>query len=298
MSKLHIFLLTVISGSLILMTSCENNPVASTESTDVPKKDSTLKDDMPSPNLVVSIDTMGTLDTIRNQNSAAYKRVQFQSMDSLLIDANYYHVNNTAPSILLCHQARWNKYEYDSIAVVLKHKGYNCLATDQRSGGIMNIDNIQPVNATHRRAVTSNLPTDYLDAEQDIIAAIDYLYEKTKKPIILWGSSYSSTLALYNGLNNDKVAAVISFSPGNYFSAQKGSLIPLLETSTKPFFITSSQAEAEGVQSLLNNKKTSTQQVQFIPKADGHHGSRALWASKAGNQEYWAAIISFLESLN
>lgn len=291
-------LLITFFGFLILTTSCETSSTVDDASDEVSQEDSTTTSNMPNPNLVVATDTAGTLDTIHNQNSTTYQRVQFQSLDSLLIDANYYHVSNNAPSILLCHQARWNKYEYDSIAVVLKNKGYNCLATDQRSGGIMNIDGIQPVNATHIRAVAANLPTDYLDAEQDIIAAIDYLYNKTQKPIILWGSSYSSTLALYNGLNNDKVTAVISFSPGDYFSEQKGSLVPLLEASSKPFFITSSKTEAEGVRNLIKNKEQAEQQVQYIPKQDGHHGSRALWSSKIGHEEYWTAIISFLESLN
>lgn len=91
---------------------------------------------------------------------------------------------------------------------------------------------------------------------------------------------------------------MISFSPGDYFSAQKGSLIPLIKASTTPFFITSSQKEAEAVQNLVQDKALSKQQVQFVPKADGYHGSRALWASNVGNEEYWIALMSFLESLN
>jgi len=296
MNKQYFILLINCFFLALLTTGCEtakeDKPVKNTGTTITSL---TLNDKA---NLVVQSDSSGTLDSIQNKNSAAYERVQFHSLDSLLIDANYYAASPTAPSILLCHQARWNKYEYDSIAVALQKKGYNCLATDQRSGGLMSLDGIHPINATYKRATTAGLPTEYLDAEQDIIAAINYLHNKVQNPIILWGSSYSSTLALYNGLNNDKVAAVISFSPGNYFSDQKGSLIPLIAASTKPFFITSSKKEAESIQDLIQNKILSSQQVQFIPTADGFHGSRALWASKTGNEEYWTAIVNFLESLN
>ncbi|MFT5646082.1 MAG: dienelactone hydrolase [Aureispira sp.] len=285
------FCLALLTTACETTTTAEEKPVESTETTTSPIQNSKV-------NLVVQTDDTGTLDSIQNKNSAAYERVQFHSLDSLLIDANYYAASPTAPSILLCHQARWNKYEYDSIAVVLQKKGYNCLATDQRSGGVMTLDGIQPINATYKRAIAAGLPTEYLDAEQDILAAINYLHHKTQGPIIIWGSSYSSTLALYNGLNNDKVAAVISFSPGNYFSDQKGSLIPLIAASTTPFFITSSKKEAKDIKALIQNKVLSKQQVQFIPTADGFHGSRALWASKTGNEEYWTAIMSFLESLN
>lgn len=293
MNKIYITLLIYCFGFVLITTSCKNTTKSNLE--EEVKTSATT----PLANLIVQIDGTETLDTIENKNSTAYKRVQFYSLDSLLIDANYYVVNPTsAPSILLCHQAGWNKYEYDSIAVALQNKGYNCLAIDQRSGGMMSLNGIQPINATYNRAITAKLATEYLDAEQDIIAAINYLYTQTQQPIILWGSSYSSTLALYNGLNNDKVAAVVAFSPGDYFSEQKGSLIPLIATSTKPFFLTSSKKEAEGVQALLQDKTLEHQQVHFIPKSDGNHGSRALWASKVDNKEYWTAITSFLESLN
>lgn len=298
MNKLYTTLLINCFCLLLLSTACNSTNRPEDKPTESPKANVLSPSQNTKGNLVVQIDSSNTLDSIQNKNSAAYERVQFHSLDSLLIDANYYAASPKAPSILLCHQARWNKYEYDSIAVVLQQKGYNCLATDQRSGGIMSRDGIHPINATYNRANAAGLPTEYLDAEQDIIAAINYLHQKTQGPIILWGSSYSSTLALYNGLNNDKIAAVISFSPGDYFSAQKGSLIPLIKASTTPFFITSSQKEAEAVQNLVQDKALSKQQVQFIPKADGYHGSRALWASNVGNEEYWIALMSFLESLN
>jgi pimeloyl-ACP methyl ester carboxylesterase len=298
MNKLYLLLLINFFCLALLTTACETTTNSEDKSDEKPQTNTSLPNQKTKGDLIVQIDSTGVLDSIQNNNSAAYERVQFHSLDSLLIDANYYTASPTAPSILLCHQARWNKYEYDSIAVALQKKGYNCLATDQRSGGMMSLHGIHPINATYKRATTAGLPTEYLDAEQDIIAAIDYLYNKTQNPIILWGSSYSSTLALYNGLNNNKVSAVIAFSPGDYFSDKKGSLIPLIEASSIPFFITSSQEEAEDIQHLIQNKALSKQQVQFIPKAAGFHGSRALWTSKAGNEEYWTAINKFLESLN
>ena len=59
----------------------------------------------------------------------------------------------------------------------------------------------------------ANLSRQYRDAEQDIIASIDYLQKLVKKSIIIWGSSYSAALVLKVGNKNDKVSAIISFSP-------------------------------------------------------------------------------------
>ena len=217
--------------------------------------------------------------------------VQFPSLDGLEITANVYEVKKGAPVILLCHQARYNKYEYDSIAPVLNEKGFNCVAIDQRSGGSL----FGHENETFNRATEAGKATDYLDAEQDIIAAIDYTSERFGQSVILWGSSYSSTLALYQGLENDKVSAVISFSPGNYFSEEKGSLIEKLAEFKKPMFVTSSSEEAPELKGLLKEMELNEHQVQFEPVEAGYHGSKALWGGQPGGEEYWTAINSFLE---
>lgn len=219
--------------------------------------------------------------------------VTFPSLDSLAISANLYHLNDTAPVIVLCHQARFNKFSYDGIAPQLMQLGFNCLAIDQRSGGPISSQQ----NETRNRALALGRPTEYLDAEQDIIAAVNYAYDTYQKPVILWGSSYSATLALYIALNNPKVAAVISFSPGNYFKDQKGSLTDLLVGFEKPFFLTSSRSEAPGVSELLSKMTLTNHQTHFIPTASGHHGSRALWVTQEDGEAYWTALKTFLTQI-
>lgn len=144
-------------------------------------------------------------------------KITFPSIEGLPISANLYHNNDTFPVILLCHQAQYNKAEYDEIAITLYNKGFNLIAIDQRSGGTL----FEKENETFERAKKLGKPTDYLDAEQDIQAAIEYAYKKYNKEIILWGSSYSSTLALFLANSNNKVKAVIAFSPGDYFADKK-----------------------------------------------------------------------------
>jgi len=219
--------------------------------------------------------------------------VEFPSKDGVMISAHVYEIDKNAPVILLCHQARYNKYEYMDIAPKLNAKGFNCVAIDQRSGGELRGHQ----NITHNNAVKQNKPTEYLNAEQDIRAAIDYVYNKYHKPIILWGSSYSSTLALYIASENEKIAAVISFSPGNYFADKKGSLIEKMEYFSKPMFVTSSKKEAAGITKLLHKMRMNSKQIQFIPSGNGYHGSKALWEGQKGGEEYWKAIDAFLEKI-
>lgn len=221
------------------------------------------------------------------------KLIEFLSQDSIMITANLYQIDETSPFILLCHQARFNKFEYAGIAERLNEMGFNCMAIDQRSGGPIG----DTQNETYLRALAAEKGVDYVDAEVDILAAIDCVSKNYSKNIILWGSSYSSTLALYIAAEREDVSAVLSFSPGNYMAEKKGSLIDKLESFDKPMFLTSSKREAEYVEALLEKHKLMDNQVQFIPEGPGHHGSRALWTNQQGGVEYWTAVTKFLNDL-
>ncbi len=230
---------------------------------------------------------------VEEPSSAEPVALQFPSLDDLGISALEYKINEESPVILLCHQARFNKAEYAYIAPLLNEKGFNCVAIDQRSGGPIE----EAQNETAQRAEEAGKPTEYLDAEQDIVAAIDYVHDKYNQPVILWGSSYSSTLALYHGIENEKVSAVISFSPGNYFAEEKGSLIEMLAGFDKPLFVTSSKEEATELKDLIKEMELAENQVQFEPEGTGYHGSKALWEGQPGGEEYWEAINAFLAGL-
>ncbi len=218
--------------------------------------------------------------------------IEFPSLDSLPVFADLYLVDSNAPMIVLCHQARYNKTEYRGIANKLNVAGFNCLAIDQRSGGELNNEK----NKTNEVAIKNGKAVDYLDAEQDIIAAVNFAYNIKQDRVILWGSSYSSTLALFIALKNEKVSAVISFSPGDYFP-ELGSLTDELKDFLKPMFVTSSKEEAAELTKMISKMKLNENQVQFIPTSEGTHGSRALWETDPNHKEYWEALYEFLEKL-
>jgi len=221
------------------------------------------------------------------------EKITFPSMDELPITANLYHLNDSAPVMVLCHQAGWNKVEYVESAKTFMEMGYNCLATDQRSGGPL----LEFRNETNEAAEKDSLPTDYLNAEQDIIAAVNYASNKYNQPVILVGSSYSSTLALWVASENDNVKAVISFSPGNYFTEQKGDLALRLQNMKKPMLVTSSKNEAMDLSTLISGMELTEMQYQFEPEGEGYHGARGLWRTNEGNEEYWTAVTSFLNKI-
>ncbi|MCF6182031.1 alpha/beta hydrolase [Lutibacter sp.] len=218
-----------------------------------------------------------------------FTKITFPSKDGLLITADFYEVESNKPMILLCHQAGFSRGEYRDTAIKLNKLGYSCLAIDQRSGNKAN----GVINETVLAAKKGNLPTNYLDARQDIEAAIDFLYHKNNnKPIILIGSSYSATLVLLIGDNSDKVKAIVAFSPGEYYKTidVKNSIKDI----EKPVFVTSSKKESKALTELISeiNPKYVT---QYIPEEAGIHGSKALWKTTVGNENYWKAFTNFLQ---
>ncbi|HEY6162235.1 MAG TPA: dienelactone hydrolase family protein [Bacteroidia bacterium] len=222
-------------------------------------------------------------------NAAAQQTITFPSGDGLTITADLYVASDTLPYMLLLHQAGYSRGEYKETAKKFNHLGYNCLAVDLRSGGEVN--GIK--NMTHEEAVKNKKKTDYLDAEQDITAAIDYLYEKSKRRVWLVGSSYSASLALKLAVNNFKVAAVIAFSPGEYFGKKLkvGESISKLD---KPVLVLCTTQERKDVNELMNGV-ISKKKTIFSPAVDGVHGSSSLWKANSNYHDYWIAVMMFVD---
>tara|TARA_R110002124_G_scaffold251205_3_gene416410 strand:+ start:19273 stop:20598 length:1326 start_codon:yes stop_codon:yes gene_type:complete len=222
------------------------------------------------------------------------KKIEFNTADGLTINGNLYEMGKDKPIVLLCHQAGYNRIEYADIAPKLNEMGYNCLAIDLRSGG----DFAGKPNNSSKRAKEKGIRNEMIDAQQDIKAAIEFLNDKYKQDVIVWGSSYSSSLALLEGVSNDKVKAIIAFSPGDYFGDAAPSLSTAFAKADKPFLVTSSKDESQALTALIGNVKLNDKQSQFIPKSEGFHGSRALWTGQKGADEYWNAVIAFLKEIN
>lgn len=238
--------------------------------------------------IVIQENTLAPTKAIKALENRAYFLDSFPSKDSLTIYADIYIKERNAPTILLCHQAGYSRGEYKEIAKKLNLYGYSVVALDQRSGKEINgIPNLSYANA-----IKDSLSTEYIAAQQDIEAAIDYIYNYTNQPLLLVGSSYSASLSLLVSKNNPKIKAVAVFSPGEYLDSI--TLTDSLKKFDKPIFATSSQQEAEGVKQLIINIEPYLK-TQFSPIVKGYHGSKALWSKNKGNEKYWEAFNDFLQ---
>lgn len=234
-----------------------------------------------------------------NQNAAMYavgkSKVTFEAEDGVQVTADLYLTSEEqAPFIILFHQARYSRGEYGEIAPKLNALGFNCMATDQRSG-----DSFRGVlNETHCVAVEKELPVGYPDAYPDLLAALNYVNANYKpEKLIIWGSSYSSSLALIMAAQHkERVDAVLAFSPGEYFKFEDKLVADFAAEIEQPVFITSAEPEAVNWRDMAK-QIPSSQAAFFIPKDRGVHGSSALLEETVNHQEYWDAVTAFLKSI-
>ncbi len=217
------------------------------------------------------------------------EKINFKSQDGLLITADYYEVKNHKGFMLLCHRSHCNRAEYRETAPKLNTLGYSCLAIDQRSG--MNV--FGEINETKIRAKELGLPTGYLDAKIDVESAVDKAYQlNNNKKIIILGSSYSAALALLIAANSNKIKAVIVFSPDEYL--KKTNVAEEIKHLNIPIFATSAKKEIEDVKEVL--RFVDNQYItHFKPEVEGFHGSKTLWESVKGYENYWDALKKFLK---
>ena len=221
--------------------------------------------------------------------------LNFPSKDGLEITADFYpHSQKDAPFVLLCHQAGWSRGEYRETAKWFNAQGVHAFAIDQRSGGAVN----GVKNETAQRAQAQGLATNYLAAQQDIEAAIEYV-RKTYQPtaLILVGSSYSATLALrISAENKYPLTATLAFSPGEYIETNRNFLSEMVAQIKTPVFITSARDEDERWKAFSANIPKGKLNT-FLPSLKGRHGSSALWRSTEGHMLYRRATYAFLNNL-
>lgn len=225
------------------------------------------------------------------------KTITFKAEDGLQITADVYISHDLSnPFIILYHQAGWSRGEYNEIAPKLNAMGFNCMAVDQRSGEAVN----GVENETYKEAVKKGKATDYISAYEDLKSALEYADKNyAKGKLIVWGSSYSSSLVIKLASDYPElIDGVLAFSPGEYF-ARLGKSENFISDAAKnvkcPIFITSAKSEKDNWENIYNNITVKTKS-SFVPTSAGNHGSRALWERFQDSKSYWSAVKKFLKN--
>lgn len=223
--------------------------------------------------------------------AAQAQPLTFAASDGVTVHAEYHGTkDHSKPLILLFHQAGSNLHEYDTISPRLLQLGFDTLAVDQRSGG----DAYGHSNLTADAVKGS---PSYIEALKDLEAALQWASQNSTKTLV-WGSSYSSSLVfVLAGQNPEKISALLSFSPGEYFSSKHFVRDAAAKVKIPVFVSSSSDAEEVSEARAIVAAVKSTSKTQYIPE-QGTHGSSSLRPDRnPGAAKNWRAVETFLASL-
>jgi len=217
------------------------------------------------------------------------RAVTLRAADGVRVYGWYREVRPGAPVVLMFHQAGSSHHEYDQIAPKLNDLGFSTLAIDQRSGGPMFGPNLTA------RAFHGEVP--YVSALGDMQAAADWAARRHPEKIVAWGSSYSAALVFALAAHDDRIAAVIAFSPGEYLD-DKHFVRTAAGMLTIPIFADSAADSDEVTQArTILDASPSQRKTRYVPY-HGIHGSSTLLADRdpLGAAENWRAVSAFLRS--
>lgn len=217
--------------------------------------------------------------------------VEFHSADSLLITADLYLSRPEDPYILFFHMENSSRGEYDSIAERFVKMRYNCLAVDLRLGGSFGYVN----NRTAPRAREMRVSTKQ-GIEKDIKASISFIEAMSDEKVILLGSSLSATLALKAAAEDQRVKAVMAFSPGEFLQPQN-TLRKILKKLTIPAYIACNQVEYPYLLQAVEGVEGSFLTLFEPPQDTRERGSGMLRRNNPTYDEYWFSVLIFIKSL-
>jgi len=217
--------------------------------------------------------------------SAFAETVYFSAPDGLKVTADLQRpATASKAAIVLFHMAGSSRGEYAKIAKTLNGLGYVTLAVDQRSGRSSN----GVVNETAKRA---GKKLGYQAAIPDMKAASAWARSNLDvERVAVLGSSYSASLVLVlAGKDRQFADAVVSYSPGEYFSDRR-LVRKSLGGIEVPVLLSSARNETRQWKPFV--KGVSGPVEGFIPKGSGRHGASALVSKDS--KEYWKSLQDFL----
>ncbi|OIQ37179.1 MAG: hypothetical protein BM563_09010 [Bacteroidetes bacterium MedPE-SWsnd-G1] len=235
--------------------------------------------------------------SLKTETENNLKEISFITSDSIKIYGDLYEKDKSSPIILLFHQGGSNaRAEYDSIIPKLISQGFNVLAIDQRMGG-QYYGGYNRTVAQIKDHIFGN-PYSYCDAYNNLEGALNYVIESGfTGNKILWGSSYSASLAIKLGNNHQTdISGVLAFSPASGGSMKNCLPDPYFESLKIPLLILRPPNEMKSENSKTQFEKARRFGHQTYAAINGVHGSSMLVKERVGadTSKTWEVVNLFL----
>lgn len=222
------------------------------------------------------------------------KAITFEATDGKTVFGDLYPSRRNGRAVaLLFHQAGSNAGEYDGLAPDLCQAGFDCLAVDQRSGGTM-------WERPNRTVAKAGASVGYEEAFADMDGALKWARSQGKyRRVIVAGSSYSASLVFRLATEREGVAAILAFSPGEYFE-RPGTVERWARAWRGPLFVACSPDEAKGNAEKLfeASARASDAPTMLSSHPGGVHGASAFRPDRCPAADaYERDLLGFLDGL-
>ena len=222
--------------------------------------------------------------------------IRYLVRDSLSVVADVHHGSGgpSAPTVLLFHQGGGSaRGEYRNITPRLLRDGYNVVAPDIRGGG-------DRFGAPSRAAPTDSTFT-YCAALGEVDAAVNLARtEGFTGPLVLWGSSYTATLALQVAARRSaEIRAVLAFSPATgepMRGCEPAPYVGWLARAGVPAMVLRPRVELADSARIASLAAMRRDGATTVIAERGVHGSSMLDTerTRASTEREWAAVEGFL----
>ncbi|MBB5233220.1 serine aminopeptidase domain-containing protein [Deinococcus budaensis] len=221
------------------------------------------------------------------------REVTFRAADGVAVYGDLWAVRGRGvPLVLLFHQTQSNRAEYATVGPRLARAGCAALAIDQRVGGTM----FGRENRTGRALYPD---VAYEQAWPDLEGALRWARRRDPGgPVIVWGSSYSASLALRLAARHPReVAAVLAFSPGEYVARDRSLTLRAAAGVHVPLLIAAMRGHEEAQARRLLAASPSERRRLYVSGTPLVHGALMLRSdvnTPQGARAAWAAVAAFL----
>ncbi len=227
------------------------------------------------------------------------KEISLLTADSITVYGDILFQDSAYPTILLFHQGGSNaRAEYAPVIKQLLDElpKINILAIDQRSGG--------QTYGSYNRTVFRLSPYknhSMCDTYSDLEAALNYITKRNVTgPVIVWGSSYSGSLAIQLAAKNgDSISAVLAFSPASGGPMANCKPDDFFEGMSTPLLVLRPEQELQ-IESVQKQFELLEQHGhQTYVAQNGVHGSSMLVSRRTGSPVdlNWNTILNFINKI-
>jgi hypothetical protein len=170
------------------------------------------------------------------------RRISFDTPDGNRIVGSYYAVEQKdAPAVLMLHQWRGTRADFESLAREFQSKGIAVLAIDGRGFG----ESTKPTDGPAQPARTAEAVKGMLS---DVSGATAFLSSQPgidRSRIGIVGASYGSSLAIMHSAADPAIKAVALVSPGLNYQASMATEPAVKSYGARPLLIVAAEDDSE-----------------------------------------------------